>query len=114
MGCTVQSWCVCWQFVCLHTLLSHPCMICVCSACHTIVQVEWVSVPLSNEQAGHSLKPHMFAWNDNQIDTHYYEQHCSHINASTHRSVFVGLSGLVCLLWAGCTRGICMCGSSAR
>jgi hypothetical protein len=41
------------------------------------LQIAWVSVPLSTEQAGHSLKPHMYAFNDNQVDTSFYEQHCS-------------------------------------
>lgn len=48
----------------------------VAAAC-VCLQVQWVSVPLSNEQAGHSLKPNMYAWNADQIDTSFYQQHCS-------------------------------------
>lgn len=52
------------------------------------LQVQYVSVPLSSDQAGHSLKPNMFAFNEDQVTTSYYEQHCQASNtlvASTAR-----------------------------
>jgi hypothetical protein len=41
-----------------------------------LLQVEWLSVPLSSQQAGHSLKPNMFAWDQHHIDPDFFTQHC--------------------------------------
>jgi hypothetical protein len=50
-----------------------------------LTQVEWLSVPLSSDQAGHSLKPNMFAWDEQHIDPHFFTQHCG--SNATHTCV---------------------------
>lgn len=39
-----------------------------------------MSVPLSSEQAGYSLKPNMFAFNDDQISSDFYDKQCRALN----------------------------------
>jgi hypothetical protein len=48
--------------------------------------VQWVSVPLSDAQAGHALKPHIYAFDANQIDTTLYQQHCNGSSSGTSSS----------------------------
>eukprot|EP00882_Tetradesmus_deserticola_P019792 GHRQ01021331.1.p1 GENE.GHRQ01021331.1~~GHRQ01021331.1.p1 ORF type:complete len:527 (+),score=195.23 GHRQ01021331.1:138-1583(+) len=40
-------------------------------------QVQYVSVPLSNARSGYSLKPNMFAFDDDQVATDFYDKICS-------------------------------------
>ncbi|KAF6257991.1 mannosyltransferase putative-domain-containing protein [Scenedesmus sp. NREL 46B-D3] len=39
-------------------------------------QVQYVTVPMSNERSGHSLKPNMYAFNEDQVATDFYERRC--------------------------------------
>lgn len=45
--------------------------------CCLIVQVDYVSVPLSSDQAGHSFKPHMYAFDAHQVAPEYWEKRCN-------------------------------------
>lgn len=47
------------------------------------MQIQYMSVPISPEQAGNSLKPNMFAFDEHQINTTFYEQHCKVFNQKT-------------------------------
>jgi hypothetical protein len=42
-------------------------------------QVQYVSVPLTSEQAGHSLKPHMFAFKDSEVNSTYWREACANM-----------------------------------
>ena len=42
-------------------------------------QVQFVSVPLTSEQAGHSLKPHMFAFKDSEINSTAWQDACANM-----------------------------------
>jgi hypothetical protein len=56
-------------------------------------QVQWVSVPLSNAQAGNSLKANMYAFDAHQIDTAFYGQHCAAARGGRNSSSSSGGGG---------------------
>jgi hypothetical protein len=44
--------------------------------CYCCLQVQFVTVPMSNERSGYSLKPNMYAFNENQVATDFYDKRC--------------------------------------
>uniref|UniRef100_A0A383VCU0 Uncharacterized protein n=1 Tax=Tetradesmus obliquus TaxID=3088 RepID=A0A383VCU0_TETOB len=40
-------------------------------------QIQYVTVPMSNERSGYSLKPNMYAFNEDQVATDFYDNRCS-------------------------------------
>lgn len=55
----------------LHTLAQSP------ATCLCCLQIQYVTVPMSNERSGYSLKPNMYAFNEDQVATDFYDNRCS-------------------------------------